>query len=145
MLDSFFNAVFGWSININPVFGLFFITLILTLIVTIIYKYATDQKKQKMAKEEMKMIRGDMKKYKEDPKKVMEFQKRAMELSMEQMKNSFKPMLITFIPLVIIFAWLKITYEPLTLNLVGIHSWLLIYIIFSLILSPILRKVMKVY
>lgn len=145
MLDSFFNQVFGWSINLNAEFGLFFITLVLTLIVTVIYKYATDQKKQKMSKEEMKSIRAEMKNNKDDQKKLMELQKRTMEISMEQMKNSFKPMLITFIPLIIVFAWLKTTYEPLSLNLVGIHSWLLIYIIFSLILSPILRKVMKVY
>ncbi len=145
MLDSLFNSIFGWAIDISPIFGLFIIAFVLTLFVTLVYKFMTDQELLKSIKQEMKEIREEMKKFKDDPQKMMELNKKSMEHSLSQMKNTFKPMLITFIPLIIVFGWLRNIYGTLTLNFLGIHSWLLIYIIFSMVLSLILRKIMKVY
>jgi len=75
VLDSFFNLIFGWSINISPLFGIGVVAFIFTLIVTLIYKYTTDQSFMKSVKEEMKDLQKQMKEHKEDHKKVMELQK----------------------------------------------------------------------
>jgi len=106
VLDSFFNSVFGGVIESSPLGGLIFISFVLTLLITLAYKFMTDQKLMKSVKEDMKSIRKQMKEFKDEPDKVMELQKKSMEMSMSQMKNSFKPMLITFIPLIIFFGGL---------------------------------------
>ncbi len=146
VLESFFNAIFGWAIEASKLWGLLFISFILTLFVTLIYKFATDQEALKSIKKEMKEIREDMKKFKDDPEKMLELNKRSIEKSMVQMKNSFKPMIITFIPLIIVFGWLRNTYEGVNLNFLGfINGWLWVYLIFSVVMSIILRKLMRVH
>ena len=145
VLDSFFNKIFGGIIESSPLGGLIFISFILTFLITLAYKFMTDQVLMKSVKGEMKDIRKQMKEYKDDPTKVMELQKKSMERSMAQMKNSFKPMIITFIPLIIIFGWLRGVYAELEISFIGISSWLWIYIIFSIIFSITLRKILKVH
>ncbi len=145
VLDSFFNSVFGGVIESSPLGGLIFISFVLTLLITLAYKFMTDQKLMKSVKEDMKSIRKQMKEFKDEPDKVMELQKKSMEMSMSQMKNSFKPMLITFIPLIIIFGWLRGVYAEETVRFLWIDSWLWIYIIFSIIFSIVIRKVLKVH
>jgi uncharacterized membrane protein (DUF106 family) len=156
MLDSFFNSIFGWAIDIAPAFGVFVVSVVMTLIVTIVYKYVTNQTKLKEMKEEMKAIRKEMKEAKDDQKRLMELQKKSFQSSMEQMRHSFKPMLITFVPIIIVFGWLRNTFTaeavlwelPFNIPKIGDNSgfgWLGIYIITSLILSMVFRKIMKVY
>ena len=144
-LENFFENTLGWAIEWSPLGGLFIISFLLTLLVTLVYKHMTDQELLKSIKEEMKELREEMKRFKEDPKKMMELQKESMEKSMVQMKNTFKPMLITFIPLILVFGWLREKYELIDISFLGITSWLWIYIIFSIILSTTLRKFLKVH
>ncbi len=145
VFDNFFNSVFGWAIEADPLGGLIFISFVLTLLITLAYKFMTDQDLMKSVKAEMKEIRKEMKEFKDNPEKVMELQKKSMDKSMIQMKNSFKPMLITFIPLIIIFGWLRSVYAEEVVKFLWIDSWLWIYIIFSIIFSIALRKFMKVH
>lgn len=145
MLDSFFNSIFGWAINLSPLWGLAIITLILTLITTLVYKLMTDQKALKSIKDEVSQIRKDMKTFKNEPSKVLELQKKSMEHSLKQMKMTIKPMLVTFIPLIIVFSWLNNVYKATPISFIGIKSWVWIYIIFAIIASIILRKLLKVY
>lgn len=144
MLDSFFNAIFGWAINISPLVGILIISIILTLLVTLVYKFMTDQIAIKGLKDEMKSMRQEMKDNKHDQKKMMEIQKRSMEKSLQQMKHTLKPMLITMLPLLIIFSWLRNTYNPIGPILWGM-TWIWIYIISSIVFSITLRKIMKVH
>ena len=144
VLDSFFNLIFGWSINISPLFGIGVVAFIFTLIVTLIYKYTTDQSFMKSVKEEMKDLQKQMKEHKEDHKKVMELQKVVMEKNMKYMMHSFKPMLFTFIPVILVFGWLRTAYTDMGPVLFGL-SWIWGYIIFSMIFSIALRKILKVH
>ncbi len=144
-LNNFFESSLGWAIEWSPLGGLVLISFILTLLVTLVYKYMTDQELLKSIKEEMKEIRKEMKEFREDPQKMMELQKRSMEKSMVQMKNTFKPMLITFIPLIMVFGWLREVYAVTEVSFLGMSSWLLIYIIFSVIFSITIRKFLRVH
>ncbi len=144
-IGNILDKIFLWAIELSPLGGLFLVSFVLTLLVTVVYKYMTDQELLKSIKEEMKEIRKEMKEFREDPKKMMELQKKSMEKSMVQMKNSFKPMLITFIPLILVFGWLRKVYEVTEVSFLGISSWLMIYIIFSIIFSITLRKFLKVH
>ncbi len=156
VLNSFFNAIFGFIVDKSPVGTVLIVSFILTLIVTLVYKLTTNQTLLKALKEEMKTLRADMKLYKNDHSKLMELQKKSMEKSMEQMKHTIKPMIITFIPLIFIFGWLRDTYPaeqiilkfPFNLPKMGSSlgfGWLGIYVLSSVIFSIILRKILKVH
>lgn len=107
MFETVLNPVFAPLLNISPLFAIVIISFIITLLITLIHKFTTDQKLMKSLKDEMKSHQDEMKKNKDSPQKVMEIQKKVMEKNMEFMKHSFKPMIFTFIPIIIIFGWLN--------------------------------------
>lgn len=144
MLDSFFNSVFGWLISWSPKGALIIICFLLTLLTTLVYKYATNQKWVKQMKDEMAVLQKQMKEQKNNPKKMMEIQKELMEKNMKFMMHSFKPLIYTFVPLLILFGWLRGVYQDMGRILFGL-SWIWIYLIASIIFSTILRKVLKIY
>jgi len=144
MLNSFFDSIFGFLISWSPLTGLLVVSLILTLITSLSYKFLTDQKELKEQKDSISRLQKELKSLKDDPKKMMEKQKEIMEINMKMMKHNIKPMLITFIPLIIIFSWLRVTYEPLGKLIIGL-SWFWIYLISAIIFSIIIRKVLKIY
>jgi len=145
--EDFFQSIFGWAIGWSSEGGLIIICFILTLLITLVYKYMTNQNLLKTIKKDMKEIRQNMKEFRNNPQKMMELQKVSMEKSMQQMKNTFKPMLVTFIPLILIFGWLKTVYArpEFAIDFIGIKSWLLLYIVCSIIFSIVLRKILKVH
>lgn len=117
-LTEFFNLIFGWLVEWNALGALIIITFLMTLIVTLIYKYATNQEAMKSAKDEMKEIQKKIKEAKDDPNKMMEHNKELMQKQMTMFKESFKPMLITLLPILLLFGWLNATliYEPILPN-----------------------------
>lgn len=145
MLDGFFNMIFGPIMNLPDPLNLLIISFILTFTITIAYKYLTDQVKMKELKTEMKDMQKKMKELKSQPDKMMAMQKDSMKKNMEYMKHSIKPTLFTFIPIIIIFGWLRSYYEALGNPAVFLGlKWIWAYIIFSIVISIVLRKVMKV-
>src|SRR3989338_2952709 len=142
MLDSFFNSIFGFMINWSPTVGLLVVSFILTLIISLSYKFLTDQKELKKQKEEMTQLQKEIKELKDNPTKMMEKQGELMKKNLGMMKHNIKPMLFTFIPLIIIFGWLRVTYEGKLI--IGL-SWFWIYLISAVIFSMIIRKLLKIY
>ena len=55
------NAAFGWSIPISPYFAILLVTIVLTFISTLVYKYTSDQIRLKSIKEEMDGLKSKMK------------------------------------------------------------------------------------
>jgi len=116
-LDTIFNPWLGQALKLQPFWAILVISAFITILVTVVYKYTTNQR-------EMKQIKGDLKKYQKemretkDTKKLMIIQKKALDLNMTYMKSSFKSTLYTFIPIIIIFAWLNmhIAYQPILPN-----------------------------
>ena len=110
-----FDAFFSWFMGLPYFWIICSLAIITTFITTIIYKYATDQKRLKEIKSNLKKLRKEQKKHKNDTKKMMSLQKEMMSLNMDMMKQSFKSMLYTFIPLILLFTWMSanIAYEPI--------------------------------
>ena len=144
VLDSFFNAIFEGVINYSPLSGVLVVSFVFAVLVTLVYKYSTDQEVLKSLKEEMKELRKEMKDFKDNPDKMMEIQKKSFEKSMQQMKMQFLPMIITFIPLLILFGWLSKTYADKGALIIGL-SWIWVYIISSIIFGIALRKLLRVH
>jgi len=142
MFDSFFNLIFGFLISWNPLVAIIIISFLMTLLITLSYKFLTNQEMMKSLKGEIKDFQQQMKEHKEDSQKVMEIQKLSLEKNMKYMMHSFKPTLFTFVPLIIIFTWLRTTYSTITLPFL---SWFWVYIIVSIVFSMVLRKALKIH
>ena len=129
----------------NP-WNLLLLSFLITLIMTVLYKFLTDQKLMKELKDDMKALQKEMKLLKENPSQMMEVQKKAMEKNMKYLMQSLKPTLITFIPILIIFEWMRQYYIGLGNPdvLFGL-TWIWIYILASILMSLGLRKLLKVH
>lgn len=142
MFESFFNLIFGSLISWNPLVAIIFISFLMTLVITLSYKFLTNQEMMKSLKQEIKDFQKQMKEHKEDSQKVREIQKLSLEKNMKYMMHSFKPTLFTFVPLIIIFTWLRTTYSTIQLPFL---SWFWVYIIVSIVFSMVLRKALKIH
>ncbi len=141
------NVPVTWS----PTIDIFIISFFVALFTTLINKYMSDQKKIKKTRKEMKELQKKLREtMKKDPKKAQEIQQEIMKKNFENMKFAFNPkiMMITMIPLMGVFIGIKSLYGNLGefFNVFGItqFGWLGTYIVFSIINSMILKKVLDV-
>lgn len=111
----FLTPVFKPLLELGPFWAIFIISLLISLIITFVYKWVTDQKLMKSLKEEQKEMQKQVKALKDNPQEMMKVQKEAMKKNMTYMKHSFKPTLITILPIIIIFGWMAahFSYEPI--------------------------------
>lgn len=114
-LEGLFDPVFAPLLGLNAVWVILIISLLISVIMTLIYKFMTDQHVMKDLKGQLKKYQAEMKNLRDNPSKMMETQKKAMSINMEYMKHSFKPMIFSFLPIIIIFGWLSgnLAFEPL--------------------------------
>ena len=114
-LDSVLNPIFLPLININPFWGIFVFSLFLSVIITLVYKYFTNQVEMKKIKDAQKEFQKKIKEHRDKPEDMLRMQKEAMSANMDYMKHSLKAMLITFIPVILLFGWMNahIAYEPI--------------------------------
>lgn len=102
--------------GVGPFVTIIIVSLFVSILTTIVYKYTTDQPK-------LRKIKADLKRHqkraqalqKEDPKKAMEVQKEMMKLNGQVMKSSLKSTLYTFLPVILFFGWLSayLSFAPL--------------------------------
>ena len=87
-----------------------------------------------------------MKEFKEHPEKLMELQKTQMKLFPKQMKLSMRAIAYTGIPFILFFRWFYDFFATLDdAVFFGIFKrWFVFYILVSLVVSSILRKILKV-
>jgi len=139
------NPTLGWLLNLNMTWGMIIIIFVLTLITTLVQKYATDQEELRKLKKEQKDIGKEMKENMHDVEKRKTLQSKQFESMPKMMKLSMRPMMFTIIPLILFFRWFMDYFgtvgDP---RFFGILSWFWFYLIGSIIISSILRKVLKV-
>jgi uncharacterized membrane protein (DUF106 family) len=118
IVDTIFNPVFGWMLNMPSILAILLLATILALISTLLQKYLTDQAKMKRLREDTKKLQKQMKEAKNNPEAVMKIQSKMMPIQMDLMKESFKPLLVTLIPFLLVFFWLSnhFAYYPVTPN-----------------------------
>ncbi|MEX2017377.1 MAG: EMC3/TMCO1 family protein [Candidatus Pacearchaeota archaeon] len=135
----------GFLLNWNLTAGMFIIVILLSLIITVIQKYATDQKTLKEMKDQQKKLNEEAKKVRDNPEKMMEIQKESMKFMVPMMKLSMRALVFTGIPFILFFRWFNDFFiavgDP---RFFGFMSWLFFYIVFSIVFSSIFRKILKV-
>jgi len=88
-LDTIFNPWLGQALGLPSFWAILLISAFITILVTIVYKYTTNQSEMKRIKTDLKKYQKDMRETK-DTKKLMEIQKKALDLNMKYMMSSFK-------------------------------------------------------
>ncbi|MBI2574658.1 DUF106 domain-containing protein [Candidatus Woesearchaeota archaeon] len=101
-------------LSIGPFAVMLLLSAFVSLIITLIYKYTTDQKAMAAIKADMDRLRKDMKGMK-DPKKMGEINQQLMQKTMEQFRASMKPMIITLLPALLVLGWMQgnIAYQQI--------------------------------
>ncbi|MBI2152011.1 DUF106 domain-containing protein [Candidatus Woesearchaeota archaeon] len=114
-LDSILNPVFQPLLKLGPFWAVLIISLVITLVTVLVYKYFTDQAEMKRLKEQQKDFQKQMKELKDNPTEMMKVQKEAMKANFDYMKHSFKATLITMLPVLILFGWMNahLAFEPI--------------------------------
>jgi uncharacterized membrane protein (DUF106 family) len=141
ILDPVLSPLLSWNLT----GGMAILVFLITLITTVIQKYATDQKTLKEMKDEQKKLNEEMKEFKDHPEKLMELQKKQFEFMGPMMKLSMRPMIFTGIPFILLFRWFFDYFEVLgDPKFFGFLTWFWFYLIGSIIFSSILRKIIKV-
>ncbi len=135
----------GWLLNWDLTIGMTLIVFVLALCITLVQKYATDQKTLKEMKIEQKKLREEMKAVKEHPEKLLELQKKQFEFLPRMMKVSMRGVMYTSIPLILFFRWFMDFFAGMEeFRFLGFLSWFWFYILGSMIFSSILRKILDV-
>lgn len=100
---------------LGPFWTIVILSFLISLGVSIAYKYLTNQERLKELKEKLKKLQEDSKKNRDNPGKMMSLQKEMMSINAEYMKSSFKPTLFTMLPIILIFGWFNgaLSFEPI--------------------------------
>jgi uncharacterized membrane protein (DUF106 family) len=101
---------------LGPFGALLAVSVFVSLLTTLVYKFATDQ-------DTLRSLKADLKRYqkkltaasKTNPEKAMKIQKDVMRVNGQYMKHSMKSTLYTFIPIILFFGWLQanLAFAPL--------------------------------
>jgi len=142
------DFVFGPLLKLPTLAAVIILSFLISLLITLIYKWTTNQSVMKELKDEIKKLQEQAKQLKEQPDKAMEIHKKVMETNMQYMSHSMKPTLITFLPIILIFGWMQQHFANTgTLLNLGITQlgWLGTYFITTIIFSMLLRKILKLH
>jgi uncharacterized membrane protein (DUF106 family) len=113
--NAVFDPIFVPIIRFSPLIAVILLSVIISLIMTLIYKYTTNQKRMKELKEKLDGYQKELKESKNDQKRMMAINSDMMKVNAEYMKQSIKPMLVSWIPVILIFGWMSanLAYEPI--------------------------------
>jgi uncharacterized membrane protein (DUF106 family) len=135
------NPTFGTLLNYNATIGLIIITAIMSLILTLVQKYTTNQEELRKLRAEQKILQEEMKKYKDHPEKLLELQKQQLAFMPRTMDITMGSMAYTAIPILLFFRWFYDYFAENPVKIFGFMGWIWAYLLLSIIFSMIYRKV----
>jgi len=141
------NPTAGFLISWNLAVGMLLVILVINILTTIIQKYTTDQKTLKEMKKEQKDLQNQMKeaRQKGDTQKMSELSKKQFGFMGKQFKLNMNSLAYTSIPLILLFRWFNDYFVSAgNPKFFGFMGWFIFYLIASIILSGILKKVFDV-
>jgi len=109
------DPIFGPLLNLPTLWAVILLSFLISLIITIVYKYTTNQDLMKQLKDEMKEFQREVKELKKEPEKAMQIQKKSMQTNMKYMMHSMRSTLFSIIPILVIFGWMNanFAYDPI--------------------------------
>jgi len=137
------NPTAGALLSWNLLWGMAILVLLLSLFMTLIQKYTTDQKTIREMRNEQKSLQEQMKKFEPGSKEHSELGMKSMKMMGPMFKLSMRPIIYTAIPIILLFRWFA-DYFALVDFKVWIFNWFWFYLIGTIIFGSILRKILKV-
>jgi len=115
VFESILNPIFDPLLRLPTLWAVIILSFLISVIITLVYKYTTDQNLMKDLKAEMKEFQKEIKELKQDPAKAMQVQKKSMQTNMKYMMHSMRSTLYSIIPIIIIFSWMtaNFAYDPI--------------------------------
>ena len=109
------DPIFSPLLNLPTLWAVILLSFLISLIITVVYKYTTNQNLMKQLKDEMKEFQREIKELKKEPEKAMAIQKKSMQTNMKYMMQSMKSTLYSILPIILIFNWMSanFAYEPI--------------------------------
>jgi len=133
----------GVLLNWNPVVGMILIVMIMALITTLLQKYGTDQETMRELKKEQKELQEKLKSLERGSKEYSEMSMKSLQMMGPMMKLGMRPAIYTAVPFILLFRWFSDYFMVVDVKLLGL-SWFWFYLLGSIIISSILRKLFKV-
>jgi len=137
------NPTAGMLLSWNLVWGMTLLVLLLSIFMTLVQKYTTDQKTMREMKEEQKRLQQEMKKLEVGSKEHSELGMKSMKMMGPMLKLGMRPIIYTAIPIILLFRWFADYFAVVDFKF-WIFSWFWFYLLGSIIFSSILRKILKV-
>lgn len=115
VFENILNLIFSPLLKIPTLWAVIALSFLISLIITVVYKFTTDQNLMKQLKGEMKELQKEMKELRNHPEKAMEVNKRFMNTNKKYMFQSFKSTIYSIVPILLIFGWMNanFAYEPI--------------------------------
>jgi len=107
IFQGFISPILDPLLNLHPLLAIVILSFSISLIITLVYKFTTNQKLMKDLKTEMKEFQKEIKELKAHPEKAMAVQKKSMQTNMKYMSHSMRSTLFTMLPVIIIFGWMN--------------------------------------
>lgn len=126
--------------NLYPKISIISISILVTLAMTIITKYFTDQNRMAELKRIQEACKIKLKNKNLKPEDMSKINQEMLECSLQLTKHSMKPLLFTLIPLILLIGWLRGVYTQTAIS----STWLWWYIGSGVASSLIFRKIFKV-
>lgn len=143
--ETILNPTVGTLLNWNLTWGMTLIILIIAIFMTLVQKYATDQKELTRMKKEQKEVGEKLKKMDRTSKEYQELSMQSISSMGPMMKLSMRPIIYTGIPFILLFRWFMDYFSAFeSFRFFGFLSWFWFYLLGSIIFSSILRKIFKV-
>ena len=143
-VNAVLNPTAGALLRLNLTLGMAILIFLLSVFMTLIQKYTTDQKTLREMKEEQKKMQQDMKKFEPGSKEHTELSMKSMKFIGPMFKLSMRPIIYTAIPIILLFRWFTDYFTVVDFRFFGILSWFWFYLLGSILFSSILRKILKV-
>jgi uncharacterized membrane protein (DUF106 family) len=138
------NPTAGFLLNWNVNYGMVIITAILSIFLTLVQKYTTDQSLLREIKKEQKILQAQMKEFKDHPDKLLELQKKQFSFIPKTFEITMRPLIYTSVPIILFFRWFHDYFTLVDVKIFGFFSWFWAYLILAILFSSIFRKVFNV-
>lgn len=139
------DPTLGTLLNWNLTYGMLIIILLISLFMTLVQKYATDQETLKELKREQKLLQEEMKKYQAHEEEYKKLFRESMSKAPEMMMLGMRPIAYTGIPLILLFRWFMDFFSATgDVKFFGFLSWFWFYLIGLILFGVIFRKIFDV-
>ena len=154
------DSVFAPVLSLNPVFALFLMSTVLTLIVIAGNALVLNRKMIREIKDKMEEIRENITKAQKEGNKddLSKFLNEFMALNNSYMKSMYKTFIVSIVVLILFFPWLGTKFDSVTLGfpftaqevasvtlpVIGynIKAWMIWYVLVSFTMGWVIRKLL---